>query len=67
MNTTTHAYLSVSEASLRLDACDDGKVVQVDLQPLVQAVLDDWFRTPGAAAYISTDPVHTKAQNILIL
>jgi len=48
--------LSVAEASLRLDEADDLQCAEVDLQPLVDAAVDELFRTPRAAALLSTDP-----------
>ena len=56
-------YISVAVASLRLDVCDDGQVVKVDLKPLVQSVLDDWLRAPGAAPLVGADPETHKHQS----
>ena len=61
-------YVSVAVASLRLDVCDDGQVVKVDLKPLVESVLDNWLRAPGAAPLVGADPeTHTKHRMSLVL
>ena len=62
-------YISVAVASLRLDVCDDGQVVEVDLEPLVESVLDDWLRTPGASPLVGADPVtykHERTSLVLV-
>ena len=50
------AYLSVAEASLSLDLCDNLQFTEVDLDPLVDILRDLWFGTPRTSVLLSTNP-----------
>ena len=48
-------YLSIAEATLRLDGGDDLQLSKVNLQPITDPFLDHRLRTPSTTVGLGTD------------